>query len=290
MDSITVLKTPQSDFLMAIPNNEIEKVKDYWDTRPCNIKHSKKPLGTKEYFDEVEARKYFVEPHIPKFADFEKWKGKKVLEVGCGIGTDSINFAKAGAKLTCIELSEVSLNMCKKRFDVFGLKANFYLANAENLSEVVPIEIFDLIYSFGVIHHTPNPSKALDELKKYADNKTIFKLMLYSKYSLKTFDFFIKHGYKFGFDLKKTIQYFAEAQLNCPVAYVYSRKDLRKLLSDFEIHEIKKEHIFPYIIKYYINHVYKKKFIFRIMPKNFFKYIESVWGWHSLITFRLKNQ
>ena len=70
----------------------IEEVRDFWNRRPCNIRHSPKPVGTKEYFDEVEARKYFVEPHIPEFAQFQRWRGKKVLEIGCGIGTDSINF------------------------------------------------------------------------------------------------------------------------------------------------------------------------------------------------------
>jgi len=60
----------------------IEAVVECWDRRPCNVRHSSKPLGTKEYFDEVEARKYFVEPHIPIFAQFPQWKDKRVLEVG----------------------------------------------------------------------------------------------------------------------------------------------------------------------------------------------------------------
>jgi len=59
---------------------EISSVRDYWNERPCNIKHSQSEIGTRIYFDEVEKRKYFVEPHIPDFADFKKWKGKKVLE------------------------------------------------------------------------------------------------------------------------------------------------------------------------------------------------------------------
>src|SRR5262245_16289190 len=137
--------------------NTIEAVRDYWNRRPCNIRHSLKPVGSREYFDEVEARKYLVEPHIPGFAQFERWKGRKVLEVGCGIGTDSINFARAGANLSVIDVSEKSLAVCRERFDVYGLQANFYHGNAEHLSELVPVQPYDLIYSFGVIHHTPHP-------------------------------------------------------------------------------------------------------------------------------------
>ena len=76
----------------------VDAVRNYWDRRPCNIRHSPKRVGTREYFDEVETRKYFVEPHIPRFAQFERWRGKKVLEIGCGIGTDTTNFARHGAR------------------------------------------------------------------------------------------------------------------------------------------------------------------------------------------------
>ena len=60
----------------GLTNKSIADVQQYWDARPCNIRHSTKPVGSKEYFDEVEARKYLVEPHIPAFADFERWRGQ----------------------------------------------------------------------------------------------------------------------------------------------------------------------------------------------------------------------
>ncbi len=93
----------------------VEQVRNYWDQRPCNIRHSPKPVGTREYFDEVEARKYFVEPHIRRFAEFERWRGKKVLEIGCGIGTDTVNFARQGAFVTAVDLSPQSLELARRR-------------------------------------------------------------------------------------------------------------------------------------------------------------------------------
>ena len=93
----------------------IESVRSYWDARPCNIRHSRSELGSKEYFDEVEARKYFVEPRILAFAEFNRWQGKKALDVGCGICTDAVNFVMAGTEYTALELSEeyfVSLSRC----------------------------------------------------------------------------------------------------------------------------------------------------------------------------------
>src|SRR5580693_165691 len=144
-----------SELFETVPLSDVQ---NYWNARPCNIRHSTKPPGTKEYFDEVEHRKYRVEPHIPGFAEFEKWRGKKVLEIGCGIGTDTINFARAGAEVTAVDLSEKSMELARKRAAVFGLedKIRFCSGNAEQLSSFVPVEPYDLIYSFGVIHHTPH--------------------------------------------------------------------------------------------------------------------------------------
>ena len=135
----------------------LEDVRAYWDARPCNLRHSAKPVGSREYFDEVETRKYLVEPHIPSFAEFPRWSGKRVLEIGCGIGTDTINFARRGASVTAVDLSEKSLEITRARAKVFGLsdRIQLFCADAERLTSSIPVEKYDLIYSFGVIHHSP---------------------------------------------------------------------------------------------------------------------------------------
>ena len=156
----------------------IDDVKQYWDDRPCNVKHSKKDLGSIEYFDEVDRKRYTAEPHIPKFADFSAWKGKKVLEIGCGMGTEGINFARHGADYTGTDLSIESLNLAQKRFEVYNKKGRFFEGNAENLSTFVPAEKYDLIYSFGVIHHSPKPNLIIDQIYKYMDESSTLKKKL----------------------------------------------------------------------------------------------------------------
>lgn len=266
-------------FFHELAGNEtsIETVKQFWDNRPCNIRHSAAEFGTQQYFDEVEQRKYFVEPHIPAFADFAAWKDKEVLEIGCGIGTDSINFARAGAKLTALELSEKSLEITKKRFEVYGLKADFVFGDTEHLSSYFPDKKFDLVYSFGVIHHTPDPEAAIKEIEKVIKPGGELRLMLYSKYSTK--NLMINLG------LAQP-----EAQSGCPIAFTYSENDIIKLLSSFHVYSCQKDHIFPYEIEEYMQYKYVKKIPWNIMPDSLFRLCEKCLGWHLLIKAKYELQ
>lgn len=260
----------------------MEIVKNYWDTRPCNIRHGTASIGTKEYFEQVEFRKYFVEPHIPRFAEFDKWSGKKVLEVGCGIGTDTINFLRSGSILTSVDLSEKSVSLTKQRAEIYGFNPEcISVANAE---EYKSDNKFDLIYSFGVIHHTPNPKKAIENLSLLQEKDQELRLMLYSKISYKLFWAMNNYG---PWDLGKmedTIREFAEAQTGCPVAYTYTFDEVRDLLSPwYEVYDISKDHIFKWNVDKYINHIYEIDDAFKNISEPNFRSLEKELGWHTLI-------
>lgn len=251
----------------------LSEVQSYWDSRPCNIRHSKSEVGTRAYFEEVEARKYFVEPHIPAFADFASWKGKKVLEIGCGIGTDAINFAKSGALYTGVELSNSSLDLTKKRFEVFGHMAqNLLLGNAEEISDLLPGETFDLIYSFGVLHHTPSIEKALASIQKISKPNTILKIMVYAENSYK------QAMINEGLDQP-------EAQFGCPIANSYTKEKITALLNTagFDVIKISQDHIFPYKVEQYKNYEYTREDWFQSMPAKVFEVLEKSFGWHLLV-------
>ncbi|MDW8417760.1 MAG: class I SAM-dependent methyltransferase, partial [Bacteroidia bacterium] len=256
-------------------NVPIDNVQKYWDNRPCNIRHSPKPVGTREYFDEVEKRKYFVEPHIPRFAEFPRWKGKKVLEIGCGIGTDTINFARHGAYVTAVDLSEKSLEIARQRAKVYNMedRITFIHANAEELDRYVPVERYDLIYSFGVLHHTPHPERAFTQLRQYAGPETVLKVMVYHRYSWKVLWILLKYGKWQFWKAAEWVARYSEAQEGSPVTYTYSRQEIAQLLkkSGFEPIDMWVDHIFPYRIPDYVQYRYVKVWYFRWMPQWLFR-------------------
>tara|TARA_B100001094_G_C18160011_1_gene788720 strand:- start:510 stop:1283 length:774 start_codon:yes stop_codon:yes gene_type:complete len=253
----------------------INEVKKFWDDRPCNIRHSSKELGTIEYFDEVSKKKFHVEPHILDFTTFPEWKGKKVLEIGCGLATVGINFALNGASYTGVELSDESLKIARQRFDVYGTDGRFFSGNAEHLSTYVPVETYDLIYSFGVIHHSPHPEKILSEIKNYMNKDSTLKIMLYAKDSWK--------NYMIDAGLDQP-----EAQYGCPIANTYTKDEVVELLDGYDIISIEQDHIFPYQIQPYKKGEYIKQPWFESMPDEMFRSLEKNLGWHLLITAKLK--
>jgi SAM-dependent methyltransferase len=264
-------------------------VRDYWNARPCNIRHSPQPVGSKEYFDEVTARKYFVESHIPQFAEFERWAGKRVLEIGCGIGTDTLSFAQNGARVTAVDLSEKSLEVARQRAEVFGQqdRIDFFHGNSEELTSFVPAARYDLVYSFGVIHHTPHPDRVLQQVQHYMDAQSELRLMVYSKASYKLFQIMREEGVWDLSRLDELIARNSEAQTGCPVTYTYTYDEARALLQGYEILDMRKAHIFTWDVEAYKRYEYKKDPAWAQVGDEELQSLEKELGWHLLIRARL---
>jgi SAM-dependent methyltransferase len=254
----------------------------FWNDRPCNIRHGTAEMGTREYFDQVEQRKYRVEPHIPEFAEFEKWNGKKVLEIGSGIGTDTINFMRAGADLTSIDLSDESVSIAKKRAEIFGFDSERIMV--QNAEEFNFPRKFDLIYSFGVIHHTPDPRKVIERAAGHQESGQELRIMLYSKISYKLFWAMHENNRWNMATMDDTIREYAEAQTGCPIAYTYTFDQVKELLAPwYEVTEIHKDHIFKWDVPKYIKHEYELDATWKdVSPENF-RALEKELGWHTLI-------
>jgi SAM-dependent methyltransferase len=272
-------------------DTSIDAVREYWNRRPCNLRHSPAPVGSKQYFDEVEARKYFVEPHIPGFAQHSRWAGKRVLEIGCGLGTDTINFARAGARVTAVDLSRASLELARQRAAVFGVddRIQFVEADAERLADYVQPAPYDLVYSFGVIHHSPQPSRILDQVRRhFATSHTELKLMVYHHISWKVLAILLGEARGAFWRLDEAVARHSEAQTGCPVTYTYTRRSVRQLLADsgFVAEEIFVDHIFPYRVGDYVQYRYVKTFPFQFLPNFAMRTLERTLGWHLCVTGR----
>lgn len=139
-----------------------ERVRAFWQAHPCGTKFADAEPGSAKFYELVEAHRYTREWHIPAAANFAGANGLKVLEIGCGLGTDGAQFAAAGAEYTGVDLTEAAVELARQRFAISGLKGSFQIADAENLE--FDSDAFDLVYSHGVLHHTPDTRRAVNEV------------------------------------------------------------------------------------------------------------------------------
>src|SRR6266404_9787120 len=158
-----------------------ERVRAFWQEHPCGTKFADACPGSRRFYELVEERRYQKEWHIPAAADFPSARGKKVLEIGCGLGTDGAQFALAGADYTGIDLTDAAVDLARRRFDLFNLLGAFRTADAENLD--FPNESFDVVYSHGVLHHTPDTTRAVREIHRVLRKGGRAVVMLYHRNS-----------------------------------------------------------------------------------------------------------
>ena len=161
-----------------------QQVRAFWNAQSCDTQVAKAAKFTRAYFEEIEAFRYFDQPFIHAFAQFSRARDRKVLEVGFGAGTDFIQWLRAGARASGLDLTPEALENLRHRIQVYGLPEpeNLQVGDAEQLPFAA--DTFDLGYSFGVLHHSPNTEQALRELVRVVRPGGQLKVMLYNRRSI----------------------------------------------------------------------------------------------------------
>lgn len=135
---------------------------EFWTTYQPGFKFSDAPVGSPEFFAAVERHRYQLEPAIPEKARFGDWAGRDVLEAGCGIATDGINFARHGANYTGVDFSDSAVSVARRRFELEGVPGRIVQASITELPAADQSQ--DLVYSNGVIHHVPDTQRVVNEM------------------------------------------------------------------------------------------------------------------------------
>lgn len=165
---------------MSQANSQLkERVRAFWQEHPCGTKFADAQPGSRKFYELVEAHRYQKEWHIPAAAGFTNAKDLDVLEIGCGLGTDGAQFAQAGARYTGIDLTEAAVDLARQRFELFNLPGDFRVADAEQLD--FADNSFDLVYSHGVLHHTPDTAAAVREIHRVLRPGGRAMVMLYHR-------------------------------------------------------------------------------------------------------------
>lgn len=153
-----------------------KRVREHWERQPCGTRDL--PSGDRRaFFAELERERYAWEPYIKEFARFERGHGKRVLEIGVGAGTDFVNWVRAGANSTGVDLTEAGIALCRERLALEGLSATLQVADAERLP--FADASFEIVYSYGVLHHSPNTQRAVDEVHRVLERGGTALIMIY---------------------------------------------------------------------------------------------------------------
>lgn len=280
-----------------------ERVRQFWQENPCGTKFADAPPGSKRFYELVEEHRYQKEWHIPAAAGFSQTKNLRVLEIGCGLGTDGAQFAKAGADYTGVDLTEAAIELAQKRFELYQLPGVFRTADAENLD--FPDNTFDMVYSHGVLHHTPDTARAIKQVHRVLKPGGRAVVMLYHRDSYnyrvnismlrragvhllrwnggiklvhwltgESEESLVEHARR----LRQERSYLSSEEFlsrntdgaGNPLARVYSKKEARELFRDFSKVEQR---------TYFLNKRWLPVFG-PLLPRSLESLLAARWGWH----------
>lgn len=214
------------------------RVHDYWESAPCGSADEQAPIGTPEFFRGTELTRATRDQFMSEIVGFDRWTGKSVLEVGCGMGMDSVRFARAGAALSAVDLTDAGVAITQERLEADGLSGDVSVGDAEALP--FPSNSFDFVYSWGVIHATPDTAAAAREMVRVCKPGGRVLAMVYNRHSLVAFQAWLVYGALQGRPFTSPSRLVAE-KVESPGMKVYSPTeavDLFATLRDVSVRTI----------------------------------------------------
>lgn len=213
----------------------VQNVKDFWESHVNNEYYTQAERASDTYFREIEERRYTAHYNLRDlFASLQGSSGR-LLEIGCGIGVDSIQLAKAGFDVTAVDLTENALEVARQFAQQRDVTIDFRLGNAEALD--FADDTFDAVYSFGVLHHTPDIEKAISEVRRVLRPGGKAYIMLYHRDSLVNA---VHKVFRLPYESPR------DRDDHCPVVYTFSRRGARELFGDFSRVHVEASYPFTY--------------------------------------------
>ncbi len=270
-----------------LKEEEKQRARDQWGQDPCGAVHGREhEFGTREFFDEVERHRYTeYAPWMRSVMGFDQFQGASLLEIGCGMGTDLLQFARGGARCTGIDLTPRSVEITRHRFELYGLAGDFLIGDGERLP--FRDESFDVVYSNGVLHHTPDTERAVREVHRLLRRGGTAKVMLYHKNSL-------NYWYRIIFGLgicrgellrgrtpdqimSRYVEYSEHDA--CPLVKVYTRRQMRDLFKSFDEIRVEIEQLTFEELPIFVRAV-------PVIPGKLLPALRRNMGWNLIVTAR----
>jgi ubiquinone/menaquinone biosynthesis C-methylase UbiE len=244
----------------------LEAIRIYWNEHIHDLEIARHAVGTKEFFAELAAYRFEKLEYLPRVVDFSAYAGKRLLEVGCGVGIDLARFAQQAARVTGVDLAEVSIDLARRNFALHGLSGDLQVMNGECLQ--FHDSSFDVVYAHGVLQYANDAERMIEEIQRVLKPGGEAILMVYNRYSwlnllAKLFGVKLEHE-------------------DAPVLRKYSIREFRRMLRPFAHAEIIPER-FP--VETRLHHgiqamIYNTVFVsaFRLLPS----VLVRPYGWHLM--------
>jgi ubiquinone/menaquinone biosynthesis C-methylase UbiE len=249
----------------------ISRIAAYWDEHIHDLAITSYPAGTREFFQQLDEYRYDKLNYLSRVVDFDGYKGKNLLEVGCGAGIDLVRFARGGANVTGIDLSKTAIDLACKNFEQSERNADLCMMNGECMQ--FADNTFDVVYAHGVLQYTADSAKMITEIHRVLRPGGEAIMMVYNKHS--------------WLNLMRNVTNVPLEHEDAPVLKKFSVSELKQLLHPFQNYRIIPER-FPVKTKLHSGwkaHLFNSVFVrlFNLMPKRWIR----PFGWH-LMAFAIK--